>query len=59
MQEIKVTQIKSTIGTIPKHQKTMKALGLRKIGTTKIHKSNPVILGMLRTINYLVKVEKV
>ena len=31
---IKVTQIRSTIGVLPKHEATMKGLGLRRIGHT-------------------------
>jgi large subunit ribosomal protein L30 len=58
MEQIKVTQVRSTIGVIPKHRSTLVALGLRKIGNSRIHKSTPEIKGMLRTISYLVKVEK-
>lgn len=58
MENLKVTQVKSTIGTIPKHRKTVRALGLRKIGHTKIHKNTPEIQGMIRVVGYLLKVEK-
>lgn len=58
MEEIKITQIKSTIGVIPKHRSTLVALGLRKIGNSRVHKSTPEIKGMLRAVSYLVKVEK-
>lgn len=59
MEEIKVTQIKSTIGTKPEHRRTMQALGLRKIGATRTHKKSPQIDGMVRKVSFLVKVEKV
>ncbi|MEM7180103.1 MAG: 50S ribosomal protein L30 [Spirochaetota bacterium] len=59
MEEIKVTQIKSTIGSKPEHRKTMQALGLRKIGSTRTHKRSPQIDGMVRKVSFLVKVEKV
>lgn len=58
MEKIKVTQVKSSIGTIPVHRKTLKALGLKKIGSSRVHSKSPAILGMLRTVNYLVSVEK-
>jgi len=58
MEKIKITQVKSSIGTIPVHRKTLKALGLKKIGSARIHSKSPEILGMIRSVNYLVTVEK-
>jgi large subunit ribosomal protein L30 len=58
MDQIKLTQVKSTIGVIPKHRSTMAALGLKKIGNSKLHKNTPEIKGMIRLVNYLLKVEK-
>lgn len=58
MEKIKVTQVKSSIGTIPVHRKTLKALGLKKIGSVKIHSKSPSVMGMIRSVNYLVSVEK-
>ncbi|MCR9142360.1 MAG: 50S ribosomal protein L30 [bacterium] len=54
---VKVTQIKSGIGRLPKHRATLRALGLRKMGAVKEHKMTPVIKGMLKQVEYLVKVE--
>lgn len=59
MEEVKITQIKSSIGTKPEHRKTLLALGLRKIGSSRQHKKNPQLEGMLRKVQFLVKVEKV
>ncbi|MBE7411940.1 MAG: 50S ribosomal protein L30 [Leptospiraceae bacterium] len=59
MEEIKITQVKSSIGTIPEHRKTLKALGLKKIGQVRVHKQNPAVLGMIKAVEYLLKVEKV
>ncbi len=59
MEEVRITQIKSCIGVIPKHKKTIRALGLGRIGKTRVHKRGPVLEGMLRKVGYLVKVEKV
>ncbi len=58
MDKIKVTQIKSAIGRIPAHRKTLKALGLRKIGSSRVHNKTPEILGMVDSVKYLVNVEK-
>lgn len=58
MEKIKVTQIKSSIGRIPAHRKTLKALGLKKIGSSRVHDKTPQVLGMVNSVNYLVSVEK-
>lgn len=57
-EEIKITQVRSAIGKIPKHRKTLRALGLRKINHTVVHKDTPVIRGMINQVNYLVKIEE-
>ena len=56
--ELKITLIKSTIGAIPKHKKTVKALGLRKINGHVIKKDNPATRGMVRQVSHLVKIEE-
>ena len=56
--ELKITLIKSTIGSIPKHRKTIKALGLRKINGSVIKNDDPAIRGMLRQVSHLVKIEE-
>lgn len=56
MAEIKITLVKSVIGSIPKHKETVKALGLRKIGSTKVHKDNKAIRGMVASVRHLVTV---
>lgn len=56
---LKVTLVKSTIGAIPKHRKTVTALGLRKINSSTIQQDNPAIRGMIRKIQHLVKVEEI
>jgi large subunit ribosomal protein L30 len=57
--QIKVTLVKSTIATLPQHKKIVAALGLKKINSFKIHNENPCILGMIKKVNYLLKVEKI
>ena len=57
--KIKVTLVKSTIATLPQHKKIVEALGLKKIRSFRIHDENPCILGMIKKVSYLVKVEKI
>lgn len=59
MAKIKITSVKSTTDR-PKNQKaTMKALGLRKMHQTVEVEATPQILGMVRVIQHLVKVENI
>jgi large subunit ribosomal protein L30 len=57
MAHIKVTQIKSSIGTKPKHRGTLRALGLRGIGQTNTLPDRPEIRGMIAKVPHLIKVE--
>ena len=56
---LRVTQIKSTIGTKPKTRGTVRALGLRGIGQSNVLPDRPEIRGMLHRVPHLVKVEEV
>jgi len=56
--ELKITQVRSTIGRLPKHRRTIRALGLTKINKTVVQKDTPVIRGMIDQVSYLVKVEE-
>lgn len=57
--KIKITQIRSRIGYKPKAKKTLDALGLRKINHTVEKVDTPAIRGMIKKIEYLLKVEEV
>ena len=57
--QIKVTLVRSTIGCTEPQKAVVAALGLKKIRSFKIHQENPCILGMVKKVNHLVKVEKV
>ena len=48
MANLKVTLVKSTIGAIPKHKKTVEALGLRKTGKTVVLPDNAATRGMVQ-----------
>ena len=53
---ITVKQIKSSIGTKPKHRGTLRALGLGKIGSTNTLPDRPEIRGMIARVPHLLKV---
>ena len=58
MAKVKITQIKSGIG-YPKNQKaTLRALGLKKMQSSKIVELSPQTQGMINTVNHLLKVEQ-
>ena len=57
--KLKVTLVKSTIGAIPKHRKTVAALGLTKMHKTVELPDNPAVRGMVKQVCHLVKVEEV
>jgi large subunit ribosomal protein L30 len=58
MADIKVTQIKSAIGTKPKHRGTLRALGLRGIGRSNTLPDRPEIRGMIARVPHLIEVEE-
>ena len=55
---IKVTLVKSPIGAIPKHRKTVAALGLSKMHKTVELPNNAATTGMIAQVSYMVKVEE-
>lgn len=57
--KIKVTLVKSTIGSLENHKRTVEALGLKKIRSSKIHNDTPAIRGMIFKVKHLVSVEEV
>lgn len=59
MAKIRVTQIKSKIGRPEKQKKTLTALGLKKMNQTVDHEATPQVLGMVKKVAHLLKVEKV
>lgn len=57
--KIKITQIKSTIGRPAKHGRIVRSLGLRKMHQTVEHTADSIILGQVKKVSHLVKVEEV
>ena len=58
MADLKVTLVKSTIGAVPKHKKTVEALGLKKLNKTVVLPENAATRGMIKQVQHLVKVEE-
>ena len=54
---IKITLVKSLIGTKQSHRATIKGLGLRGINSTSELEDTPAVRGMIQKVNYLVKCE--
>lgn len=58
MKKIKITLVKSPIDRPERQKLTLKALGLGKLNSTKEVEASVQILGMVRKVNHLVKVEE-
>jgi large subunit ribosomal protein L30 len=58
MKQLKVTLVKSLIDQKPGVERTCRALGLRRIGASRVHRDEPVIRGMIFKVKHLVKVEE-
>jgi len=54
---VKVTLVRSPIGTLPKHKLCVKGLGLRRVGHTVEVEDTPSVRGMINKVNYMVNVE--
>ena len=57
--ELKITLVKSTIGALPKHRKTVQALGLKKLNSSVVRQNNAATFGMVNQVKHLVKVEEI
>ena len=58
MVKMKLTQVKSTINRPARQKATIKALGLGKINRSVVHNATPQIIGMVKKVSHLVKVEE-
>ena len=58
-EKLKITLVKSTIGAIPKHKKTVEARGLKKLNKTVEVPDNAATRGMVAQVKHLVKVEEI
>ena len=58
MKKKKITQIKSGIDRSERQKLTLKALGLNKLHAVKEVEATPQILGMVKKVNHLIRVEE-
>lgn len=56
MAKIKIKLVKSKIGKVEAHRRTVEALGLRKVGQVVEKEDTPQIRGMIQKINHMVEV---
>ncbi|HEX4101098.1 MAG: 50S ribosomal protein L30 [Pseudonocardiaceae bacterium] len=59
MADLKITQVRGTIGSLRNQRETLRSLGLRKIRQSVVKEDNPQVRGMIATVRHLVAVEEV
>ncbi len=59
MAKIKVTLVKSIIGSEKSQKATVEALGIKKLNHSVEHEVTPAIMGMVNKVKHLVKVEEI
>ena len=57
--KIKVSLVKSLSGQTENQRLTVRTLGLTKLNSFAVHEDTPAILGMIRKVSHLVKVEEI
>jgi large subunit ribosomal protein L30 len=56
---LKVTQVRSEIGSKQNQRNTLRSLGLKRIRDVVVKEDRPEIRGMIQTVTHLVRVEEV
>ncbi|MDX8340739.1 50S ribosomal protein L30 [Draconibacterium sp. IB214405] len=59
MAKLKITQVKSGIGSTKRQKATLEALGLKKLNQTVVHEATPQIVGMANKLRHLLNIEEV
>jgi large subunit ribosomal protein L30 len=59
MAKLKITQVRSKIGTKQNHRETLRSLGLKRINDVVVKEDRPEFRGMVHTVRHLVTVEEV
>jgi large subunit ribosomal protein L30 len=57
--KLKVTQVRSVIGSKENHKRTVRALGLKRIRDSRVHQDTPQVRGMVHKVRHLIRVEEV
>ena len=58
MTQLKITQVRSTIGSRFKQRESLRTLGLRKIRQSVVREDTPQVRGLIAAVNHLVEVEE-
>ena len=58
-EKLRMTLVKSPIGAVPKHRKTVEAMGLTKMHKTVELPDNAATRGQIQQIGYMLKVEEI
>jgi len=56
---LRITQVRSGVGRVEKHRRTLRALGLKRHQQSVVHEDNPAIQGMIAQVGYLLDVQEV
>ena len=56
---LRIKLVRSPISCVPAHRATVKALGLRRLNAVVEHAASPSIVGMVKTVYYLLDVEEI
>lgn len=59
MARLRITLVKSPIGSLPRHRKTVRSLGLRKLNQSIEKDDSPAIRGMAAAVGHLIRLEEV
>jgi large subunit ribosomal protein L30 len=59
MAQLKIRQVRSTVGGKQNQRNTLRTLGLKRIGDESVREDRPEVRGMIKTVAHLVAVEEV
>ena len=59
MAQLKIRQVRSTVGGKQNQRNTLRTLGLKRIGDESVREDRPEVRGMIKTVTHLVAVEEV
>jgi large subunit ribosomal protein L30 len=57
--QLRITQVRGTIGSLRNQREKLRSLGLRRIRHSVVKQDNPQVRGMIATVRHLVTVEEV
>ena len=59
MATLRITQVKSTNGTNPRQKGALQSLGLGRIGKSVERPDHPSVMGAVRSVSHLIKIEEI